>query len=98
MPFNSSQAADNRLVADPARLTQEEVRDLIPWMRQISEAGMRRLGVELSLRNLEATQQFEQSSSKLTKWLVWLTAVLVVLTLVVAYYSAVLTQIAHRAK
>jgi hypothetical protein len=47
MPFDSSQAADRRLVADSTKLTQQEVRDLMPWLRQIGEAGMRRLGVEL---------------------------------------------------
>ena len=43
MPFATSRDADVRLVTDNSRLTPQEVRDLMPWMRQISEAGMRRM-------------------------------------------------------
>ena len=98
MPFPSSHEADRRLVTDSSKLTQEEVRDLMPWMRQISEAGMRRLNAELALQNLEATQQFERSSSKLTRWLVGLTVVLVALTVVIAYYTSLLARIVHQVK
>ncbi len=65
------------------------------WMNNISEAGMRRLNSELSLQNLEAVQQFEKSSSRLTGWLIGLTAVLVVLTVVIAAYTVVLARAAH---
>ena len=42
MTFNSWQEADNRLRTNSAKLTPEEVRDLMPHMNQISETGMRR--------------------------------------------------------
>jgi uncharacterized membrane protein len=70
----------------------------MPWMRQISDSGMRRLNAELALQNLEATQQFERSSSKLTSWLVGLTVVLVVLTVAIVYYTFLLTRIAQHVK
>ena|SRR5712692_9385696 len=98
MPFNSSQDADRRLVTNATKLTPQEVRDLMVWMHQISAAGMRRLDAELSLQNLEATQRFEQSSRKLTKWLISLTAVLVALTLIIAYFSFLLAHTTHGAK
>jgi len=94
MPFNSSEDMERRL-KDPARLTSQEVRELMPVMNQISESGMRRLGAELSLQNLEAVQKFEKSSSRLTRWLIGLTIVLVVLTLVISYFSFVLAGKAH---
>src|SRR5882762_8598457 len=91
MPFNSSQDVENRL-ANPAPLTSEEIRDLFPHLNQVSESGMRRLNAHLALENLEAVRKFEQSSSKLTKWLIGLTVVLVILTIVIACYTVVLAR------
>jgi hypothetical protein len=95
MPFNSSQQVENRLRTDTAKLTPKEVRDLMPYMNQISEAGMRRLNSELALQNLEAVQKFEKSSSRLTWWLIGLTGVLVILTIVIAAYTSLLARAAH---
>lgn len=81
MPFESSYKADVRLVGDKTELTEKEVRDLFEWLHQISESGMRRLNAELALQNLKAVQKFEQSSSRLTKWLIVFTVVLTALTL-----------------
>lgn len=94
MPFNSSQDVENRL-ANPAPLTSEEIRDLFPHLNQVSESGMRRLNAHLALENLEAVQKFEESSSKLTKWLIGLTVVLVILTIVIACYTVVLARSAE---
>src|SRR6266478_5382881 len=74
MTFNSWQDADNRLRTNEAKLTPQEVRDLMPHMNQISETGMRRLKAELALQNIEAVQTFETTSSNLTKWVIGLTA------------------------
>ncbi len=91
MPFNSSQEVENRL-ANPAPLTSEEIRDLFPHLNQVSESGMRRLNAHLALENLEAVRKFEQSSGRLTKGLIWLTVVLVVLTILIAWYTLVLAR------
>lgn len=92
MPFPSSREADVRLVSNTEPLTQEEVRDLFPWVRQISEAGMRRLQSELALQNIQAVQQFERSSTRLTIALVVLTVVLVALTAAITYFTILLAQ------
>ncbi len=92
MAFPSSQDAENRLRTNTAKLTAQEVRDLMEWTHQLTIAAERRLTAELSLQNLEAVQKFERSSSNLTKWIVSLTAVLVLLTIVIAYYSFVLAR------
>ena len=61
-------------------------------------------GIQLSRRravsspaspNLEAVQEFEKSSSRLTRWLIGLTVALVVLTVVIAAYTVVLAHAAH---
>jgi hypothetical protein len=44
------------------------------------------------LQDLEAVQQFEKSSSRLTQWLIGLTVVLLLLTGVIAWYSYVLAR------
>ena len=87
MPIRGPHDADSRLVTDPSRLTTQEIRDLLRYVRQISEGGLRRLYVELSLQNLEAIQQFERSSSRLSRWLTCLTVVLVVLTGIIAVFT-----------
>ena len=95
MPFASPQDAESRLRSNNAKLTAEEVRDLMPHMNQISETGMRRLKAELTLQNIEAVQKFERSSSRLTGWIIGLTLALVALTVVIAYYSYVLGSSGH---
>jgi hypothetical protein len=64
-------------------------------MNQISEGAMRRLDSELALQNLEAVQEFEKSSSRLTLWLLGLTVVLTVLTVVIAFYTVALARTPH---
>jgi hypothetical protein len=95
LPFNSSQEVENRLRVDTKKLSIEEVRSLTLWMNQISEGGMRRLNSELALQNLEAVQQFEESSSRLTWVLVGMTAALVILTVVITVYTVVLARTPH---
>jgi hypothetical protein len=94
MPFPTVQDAETRL-SNPGELTPPEVRELMPWMRQISEGGMHRLNVEQNLQNLKAIQKFGESSSKLTRWLIALAVVLVILTGVIASYTFVLVKMAH---
>jgi hypothetical protein len=92
MAFRSSQEAESRLRTNMAELTAQEVRDLMEWTHQLSIAAERRLSTELALQNIEAVQKFDESSSKLTKWIIGMTVILVVLTIVIAYYSFVLGQ------
>ncbi len=93
MPFNSGSDVEARL-RDPANLTSRELRDLMPWVHQISIIGERRLTVELALWNLEAVQRFERSSNRLTKYLIWITVALVLLTVALAYCGFVLAKLA----
>jgi len=93
MLFPSLQSADARLVGNSSKLTPSEVRDLIPWVSLVSEKGMRRLHVELLLQDLEAVQQFERSSSRLSRWLLVLTIVLVALTAVMTFYTYLLVRL-----
>lgn len=92
MSFKDLSAVEARLLNDSTELRPEEVRDLLPHMPNLSVAGERRLNAELSLQNLQAVQQFEKSSSELTRWLIGLTAALVLLTFAVVYFSYVLAQ------
>ncbi len=90
MPFATSLDADVRLLSNTSPLTREEVRDLMQWMNQISTGGIRRLEAELALQSIQAVQKFETSSTRLTFWLIVLTAVLVALTGVISYFTVLL--------
>lgn len=79
MPIGSSRDAEARL-ADPAKLTESDVRELMPYVRTISEGGLRRLYLELALQDIAAIIKFDQSSGRLSKRILCLTWVLVGLT------------------
>lgn len=76
-----------------SKLTPEEVRDLIPWMQQVSTGGVRRLDAELALQSIEAIQKFAKSSSKVNCVLIGLTTVIGILTAVLVYYTYLLAQV-----
>ena len=75
MPFRNDVEAEQRL-SDPRPLTPDEVRDFTGWYQVIGTGGMRRLTVELALRNLLAVQKFDRSTSRLTWAIAILTAVM----------------------
>jgi len=75
MPFRSQLEAEQRL-DDPRPLTPDEVRDYTGWYQVIGTGGMRRLTVELALRNLTAIQKFDQSTTRLTWAIAILTALM----------------------
>jgi hypothetical protein len=91
MPFKDLPDAEARL-RDSEKLRPEQVRDLMPYLPNLSVAAEKRLAAELALQNLEAVQKFEKSSSRLTWVLIALTVALVVLTVAVAYYSYALAH------
>ena len=95
MPFRGSNEVEQRL-KDPARLRPNEVRDLMEWMHQITESGIRRLNAELALQNLEAIQESDRSSRRLTWWVIALTVVLVALTGLMAYLTVLLVRLPKR--
>ncbi len=92
MPFSSSREADVRLVGNPEPLTDEEVRDLMPYIRVISEGGKRRLDAELALQNIQAVRSFDRSSTRLTWVMIALTIALLFLTAVITYFTLVLAR------
>ena len=92
MPFNSIRDVERRLNTDPSPLTAEEIRDLIPWMAPIGPGGIRRLEAELVLQTIQAVQKFGKSSSRLTRWLIVLTVVLVGLTAVITCFTILLSR------
>lgn len=92
MPFSGLQEVENRL-GDPTPLTPQEIRELLPWMHQIGELGIRRLTAQLALQSHEAARKFERSSGRLTKWLIALTLALAVLAIMVGYATFVLANL-----
>ncbi len=90
MSFYSFLSVQSRLLKDPSRLTEQDIRDLIPWIRDFDSHMAQRLHVELSLQNIEAIQKFDRSSSKLSSRIGWLTFVILFLTFVIAGFTIAL--------
>jgi hypothetical protein len=96
MPFRDSHSADVRLVGDETPLTEEEIRDLLPWVRVLSIGAKERLQTELSLmqlaalkrqetlanRQLESFRKFDASTATANRWMIGFTAAVTFMTLV----------------
>jgi hypothetical protein len=97
MPFPDSRSADIRLVGDATPLTEEEIRDLLPWVRVLSNAARERLQAELSLiqlaamrrqeqltaRQFQSFAEFDRSTSRANRWMIGFTAAVTIMTLVI---------------
>jgi hypothetical protein len=90
MPFHSDLEVQNRLQKDASSLTQQEIRDMLPWLRTLGEGHIRILWAHLSLLTMQAIDRFNESSTVLTKRLYWLTWALVVLTIVITIFTILL--------
>src|SRR2546422_8983516 len=91
MPMNSLKDAETRL-ADGAPLNEKDVRDLIPYLGAIGVGLICRLFADLALQNIAAIQKFDKSSSKLSERLLFLTWVIIALTVVMTL-ATILTAI-----
>ena len=92
MSIGNVTEAANRLAGDGAALTEDEIRQMMLYVRYIAGGNLRRLYVELALQNLAAIRRFDVSSAKLSKRLLFLTYVLVGLTIVMTV-ATILTAI-----
>lgn len=83
---------------DARPLTFEDFREMLPWLKQtyqIKAVEILDLRAAIQLdealgETRRAIKSFDNSSRKLTRWLIWLTVVLVVLTLVIAGFTILL--------
>lgn len=96
MPFGSDLEVQNRL-QNSAPLTRQEVADMFQWLRTLGEGHIRIVWAHLALLtmqsmddNKEAIRTFDNSSTKLTKRIYWLTWALVGLTVVLAVFTILL--------
>jgi len=87
--FNNLTDMLNRLER-PEPLSDGERRDLYTWMTEASGQNRHMLDLELTRRLLHAIREFEMSSRKLTRWLIRLTVILVILTIVIAGFTILL--------
>ena len=69
MPYQSQAEANDRL-ADPAPLTDQELLDLLPWMRAMAGGSLQRLHTEVAIKNVTAIRDFERSSNRVARWMI----------------------------
>ena len=86
----------NRL-DDKKSLSDDERRALYQWLTEAGDQNRRILDLEMTRRllgalneNRSAIQRFDESSRRLTRWLIGLTVVLVILTIVIAAFTILL--------
>jgi hypothetical protein len=96
VPFRSQAEADQRLISDRTPLTEDEIRDLLPWARTLSASAQTILATELSLlqitalkgqeqlaeRQLQSFDKFDKSTARANFWMILFTAAVTLLTLV----------------
>jgi hypothetical protein len=83
MPFDNKEGAEARL-RDTAPLTRQDVNDLIPYLGAIGGGLTWRIIADLSLQNITAVEKFDESSTRLSNRLLWLTWIIAALTAVAA--------------
>jgi hypothetical protein len=83
MPFDNKQQVHTRL-DNPALLTRQDIDDLNPWLGTLEGGRVYRIFTDLALQNIAAVQSFDASSAKLSRRLLWLTAAIVFLTVILA--------------
>jgi hypothetical protein len=103
MPFPDSKSADLRLLHVETPLTPEDIRDLLPWMRTMSNVSRDRLQTELSLlqldalirqqqlaaRQIDSFDAFDKSTAKANKWMLVFTAAVTFMTLVLVAIAVI---------
>ena len=96
MTFDNVNGVLKRL-DDKKPLCDDEHRALYQWLTEASDQNRRILDLEMTRRLLDALnesrsaiQRFDESSRKLTRWLIGLTAVLIILTIVIAAFTILL--------
>jgi hypothetical protein len=83
---------------DARPLAFEDFREMLVWIKQtynIKAADILNLRVAIQLdqalgETRQAIRDFDTSSRRLTRWLIWLTVALVILTLVIAGFTILL--------
>lgn len=78
MPYHSQQEVDHRL-ANPGLLTEDEVLDMLPWMRGMSGNSLQRMSAEVAFMSVHAIRQFDKGSGKLARWMMALVGIQVIL-------------------
>ena len=96
MAFQDQRSADLRLIDNRTPLTEEEIRDLMPWARVLSSSAKENLRTELSLlqlaalkrqeelatRQLESFAEFDKSTASANRWMLRFTVAVTIMTLV----------------
>lgn len=84
-------------MSDPKDLTLQECVEMVEWLSQtpIGIDGILNMRlafqqVKTLLETQQAIERFNVGSARLTKWLIWLTVVLVILTIAIAWFTILL--------
>lgn len=83
---------DSSRLHDPRPLTLQEMIDLLPQSLTMSEDFSNRLQLEVAIKAVQATNSFEESSSRLTCYMLWLTVAITVMTAAVLAFTVVLAR------
>jgi hypothetical protein len=88
--FNSLEAARNRLSADDNPLTDDELKELIPFVRHFRVGGgLERIQAEIAMRGVQAVVDFIKSSDRVSKKMGRLTWAILVLTIITTIATVV---------
>jgi hypothetical protein len=66
MPFNTFDEVEQRLAAETPPLSDDEVRELLPWVPRLLDTRWHRFQVEVSYREIIAIHNFERRSKRMS--------------------------------
>jgi len=85
MPFRTGNEVQVRLAAETPRLSDDEIKELLPWVPTLHDTRMHRFQAELSYRTIVAIHDFEHRSN-LVAWVMTAAAVVQALLAGVTLY------------
>ncbi|MDP9267750.1 MAG: hypothetical protein M3P27_05420 [Acidobacteriota bacterium] len=75
----------------PEPLNEAEVRGMLPFLGVLNAEATRRIEADLALQTISAVRGFDRSSQRLSRWLLWLTVAIAVMTAAIGVMTAVQT-------
>jgi hypothetical protein len=96
VPIRSQAEANQRLISDRTPLTDDDIRELLPWASTLSASAQTVLAIQLSLlqiialkrqeqlveRQLQSFDKFDESTARANFWMIFFTVAVTFMTLV----------------
>jgi hypothetical protein len=72
MPLHNTGEAEARLAGERPLLSEQDIEELLPWMRMLGTASVQRLQAEITYASVKAIRKFDRTSSRVARLMIGL--------------------------